>query len=139
MSDWTIRVGSTGDIGPVLDLWRAAEGPTTATDSVEGLDRLLLRDPGALLLAEADGGLVGSVIAAWDGWRGSFYRLAVHPAHRRQGIATALVRAGEKRLRGLGAVRATAIAVADDHQAVGLWQAVGYELQSNRGRLVRML
>ena len=35
--------------------------------------------------------MVGSLIAAWDGWRGSFYRLAVHPERRRQRIATALL------------------------------------------------
>jgi hypothetical protein len=34
--------------------------------------------------AEADGVVIGSLIAAWSGWRGSFYKLVVHPDRRRQ-------------------------------------------------------
>jgi predicted MFS family arabinose efflux permease len=44
---------------------------------------LLNADPEALLVAEVDGVVVGSLIAAWDGWRGSFYRLAVSGLPRR--------------------------------------------------------
>ena len=83
--------------------------------------------------------MIGSLIAAWDGWRGSFYRLAVDPAWRRRGIATALVRRGEERLRDLGAERLTAIAVGSDSEANGLWLSVGYQRQSDRARFVRML
>ena len=59
--------------------------------------RLVERDLDSLLLAEAGGRIVGSLIVAWDGWRGSFYRLAVHPDWRRRGVATALIRAGPRR------------------------------------------
>jgi ribosomal protein S18 acetylase RimI-like enzyme len=123
----------------VLGLWRAAEAQPSATDDEESLGLLLRRDPESLLLAEVDGELAGSLIAAWDGWRGSFYRLAVHPARRRQGIATALVRAGEERLRELGATRLTAIVASEDREAMALWSSVGYESQPGRSRFVRML
>lgn len=69
--------------------------------------------------------MIGSLIAAWDGWRGSFYRLAVHPDHRRRGIGTALLREGERRLRARGAVRLTAILAGADPVAAGFWEAVG--------------
>lgn len=139
MDDWRIRPGNEEDIASLRDLWRAAEGPPSPTDGEEPLRLLLRHDPGALIVAEADGMPIGSLIAAWDGWRGSFYRLAVDPAWRRRGIATALVRRGEERLAGLGAVRLTAIAVGSDRAATGLWTAAGYERQSDRGRFVRML
>lgn len=81
----------------------------------EGVLGLLDADPEALLVAESDGGeIVGSLIAAWDGWRGSFYRLAVNPEQRRQGIGTALLREGERRLLAHGAARLTAIVADDD-------------------------
>ena len=54
-------------------------------------------------------------------------------------IDLALVRAGEERLRGLGAVRLTAIVVEGDAAAAGLWEAVGYEAQAERLRFIRML
>ena len=108
------------------------------TDTEDALQRLLRRDPDALLLAEADREIIGSLIVAWDGWRGSFYRLAVEPRWRRQGIATALIGAGEKRLRGLGAIRLTAIVVSEERAAMDLWGAVGYERQAGVSRFVRV-
>ena len=96
----------------MLDLWRRAGVLGGVTDTHAGLSRLLATDPAALLLARSDAIVIGSLIAAWDGWRGSFYRLAVDPGRRREGIATALLREGERRLLELGAVRLTAI-VAD--------------------------
>jgi ribosomal protein S18 acetylase RimI-like enzyme len=60
--------------------------------------------PDALLIAELGGVMIGSLVAAWDGWRGSFYKLVVHPEQqRRQGLATELLKEGESRLRALGA------------------------------------
>jgi ribosomal protein S18 acetylase RimI-like enzyme len=139
MSTWSIRSGAEGDIAAVLALWRQGGGPTTATDDEGALRALLARDPEALLVAEASDELVGSLIAGWDGWRGSFYRLAVDPRWRRRGLATALLRGGEERLGALGARRLTAIVVADDDPAVEFWAAAGYERQTNRARFVRML
>jgi ribosomal protein S18 acetylase RimI-like enzyme len=134
-----IRTANWNDLAAVLDLWRAAGSIPSATDTEAGLRTLLAQDPGALLLAEADGEAIGSLIAAWDGWRGSFYRLAVHPARRRQGVAAALVRAGEERLAGLGAVRLTAIVADAEHAAAALWESAGYERQPDRSRFVRVL
>src|SRR6476469_5590234 len=106
---WTIRGAAEEDVEEVLGLWRLAEGRPSRTDNAEAVRGLLAADPGSLLVAEAEGAIVGTLIAGWDGWRGSFYRLAVHPAWRRRGLATALLRAGEERLEGLGAARLTAI------------------------------
>lgn len=140
MRDWTIRHASEPDVERVLALWDAAASAETVTDTHDGILGLLDADPEALLVAESDGGeIVGSLIAAWDGWRGSFYRLAVHPSRRREGLATALLREGERRLQTRGAARFTAI-VTDDHpDAMGFWVATGYEQQESRARFVRNL
>jgi ribosomal protein S18 acetylase RimI-like enzyme len=134
---WTIRTATEDDIPSVLGLWAAAGSLPSITDSSDGLDRLLAADPQALLVAEFDGVLAGSLIAAWDGWRGSFYRLAVSPEHRRKGLATMLLREGERRLRERGAVRLTAIVAADDPTAMSFWQTTGYKHQQHRARFVR--
>ena len=133
-----IHVATSAELGDVLEFWRRAGDPTP-TDSPVALRLLLDRDPEALLIAEDERRIAGTLIAAWDGWRGSLYRLAVDPERRRAGIATALVRAGEERLRGLGAVRLTAIVVEGVAAAAGLWEAVGYEAQAERLRFIRML
>lgn len=134
---WTIRNAIEEDIQSVLDLWAAAGSLPSVTDSRDGLTGLLAADPQALLVAELAGVLAGSLIAAWDGWRGSFYRLAVSPEHRRKGLATMLLREGERRLRERGAVRLTAIVADDDLTAMGFWRAAGYERQQHRARFVR--
>jgi ribosomal protein S18 acetylase RimI-like enzyme len=136
---WMIRSATSADASAILSLWRAAEVPTGVSDTLEGLGALLAADRDALLLAESDGRVVGSLIAAWDGWRGSFYRLTVHPARRREGIATALLREGELRLRRRGAIRLTAIVADDEALALEFWQAAGYERQPNRARFLRHL
>ena len=136
MPDFTIRNATERDIDAVLRLWEVAGSTPTVTDNHVGLQRLLATDRHALLVAETEESMVGSLIAAWDGWRGSFYRLAVHPERRRQGIATALLRTGEQRLRARGAVRFTAIVADDEPSALSLWVAVGYTRQENRARFV---
>lgn len=137
MPDWSIRHAGEHDVESLLSLWMAAGSTETVTDTRDGVLALLGLDPEALLVAEADDELVGSLIAAWDGWRGSFYRLAVHPDRRRQGIASALLREGERRLLGCGAARFTAIVADDEPVAMGFWSAVGYEHQQRRARFVR--
>jgi ribosomal protein S18 acetylase RimI-like enzyme len=67
-----IRRATEQDISSILDLWEIAGSPPSVSDTREGLIRLLTRDADALLLAESSGVVIGSLIAAWDGWRGSF-------------------------------------------------------------------
>src|SRR5580704_9088544 len=133
----TIRNATQEDITAVLDLWVTAGSLPSVSDSREGIARLLATDPQALMIAELGDVLVGSLIAAWDGWRGSFYRLAVAPEHRRRGLATMLLREGERRLHKRGAVRLTAIVADDELGAIGFWRAAGYEHQQHRARFVR--
>jgi ribosomal protein S18 acetylase RimI-like enzyme len=140
MPDLTIRAADPGEIAAVLELWAQARSAAAATaDTPEGVGVLLERDPGALLVACLDGRVVGTLIAAWDGWRGSMYRLAVLPGHRRRGIGRRLVDAGHARLRALGATRVTALVAHDEEHAVGLWRAAGYGRDEQVVRFVRNL
>jgi ribosomal protein S18 acetylase RimI-like enzyme len=139
MSESTIRAGTPDVCDRVLELWAASDVEPTVTDTMESLLCLLRTDEEALLVADVHGEVVGSVIAAWNGWRGSLYRLAVHPRHRRRGLATRLVRKGEKRLRDRGAIRIDAIVGDDDVVAARFWTATGYEHQRHRSRFVRNL
>jgi ribosomal protein S18 acetylase RimI-like enzyme len=129
-----IRTAQVGDIGGVLELWSIARVPPGHTDDVASLLRLVGHDPGALLVAEAQDKIVGSVIAAWDGWRGSIYRLAVAPAWRRQGLGRRLIADAEKRLTDLGAIRLQAIVVEADAPAAGFWRASGWQERAGQRR-----
>ena len=135
-----VRPAEPADIETVLAIWAAARSSAARTpDDPDVVSSLLERDPGALLVADLDGELVGALIAGWDGWRGNIYRLAVLPDHRRQGIATRLVEAGHDRLRALGARRVTALVGGEEGAAHRLWRAVGYQRDEFVHRFVRNL
>jgi ribosomal protein S18 acetylase RimI-like enzyme len=135
----TLRTGRADEVEALLDFWRRAEASPSSTESAEDVHRLLERDPDALIVADVDGEILGTLIAGWDGWRATFYRLAVDPAHRRHGLAATLVRAGEERLRALGAKRLNAIAESHKPGAMAFWASAGYELQTSRSRFVKNL
>ncbi len=131
-----IRDAAPGDIPSVLDLWRESAAPTS-TDTAAALTSLLRRDPGALVVAESSGQIVGSVIAGWDGWRGSIYRLAVAPAYRRSGLGGRLLREAEHRLTALGTLRMHAIVAGSDSGAVAFWESTDWEHQGGQFRYTK--
>lgn len=124
----------------LLDLWLVARSDHASTpDRLEDLQRLLSESSGAVLVAAENGEIVGALIAAWDGWRGNMYRLAVRAEHRRRGIGLALVRAGEEHLRRQGAHRITALVAYEDAVAGAFWERAGYPWDLQIGRRVRNL
>jgi ribosomal protein S18 acetylase RimI-like enzyme len=133
----TIRSATASDIPAVLRLWREADAEPSHTDDPDALGGLIEFDPGSLLVGELDGRVVGSVIAAWDGWRGSVYRLAVAPDLRRSGLGLRLVAEAEAHLATAGARRLQAIVVASDARATGFWRAADWEEQVERVRFVK--
>jgi ribosomal protein S18 acetylase RimI-like enzyme len=135
-----VRVATPQDVDAVLDLWDEARSAAASTpDDTGSVLRLVEPAHDALLVAEHDGRIVGALVAAWDGWRGNMYRLAVLPAYRRRGIARRLVEAGHERLRARGARRVTALVAHDEPDAMGLWRAAGYQLDEEISRFVRNL
>ncbi|MFI7241233.1 GNAT family N-acetyltransferase [Streptomyces qinglanensis] len=139
MTELAIRAAGTADIDPVLAFWQEAAEGTSVSDDRDGVARLLARDPEALLLAEQDGRLVGTVIAGWDGWRCSLYRLAVLPARRRQGVSRSLLAAAEERFAALGGRRGDAMVLDANERAHRVWQAAGYVPQPQWSRWVKPL
>jgi ribosomal protein S18 acetylase RimI-like enzyme len=135
----TVRPAAREDVESVLRLWDATVVDRSIPDGPDDVHRMILRDPEALLVAEEDGRVVGTLIAGWDGWRGNLYRLAVDPEWRRRGVASALVRDAELRLRARGCRRVTALLMGDRDDAIGLWRSAGYEADSRAVRFVKNL
>ncbi|GAA2150704.1 GNAT family N-acetyltransferase [Actinomadura napierensis] len=134
-----IRYGQADEADDVLEFWKLAGEGTDRHDSSQGYLALIERDPHSLLVAEADGRMVGTLIAGWDGWRAHLYRLAVHPAYRRQGIARRLIERAELRFRDFGAFRADAMVLDANELAHHAWSTAGYHRQPQWGRWVKPL
>jgi ribosomal protein S18 acetylase RimI-like enzyme len=135
----SIRACRLEEIEMVLELWRQAEATPGVTDNTDDLRRAVAESPAHVLVAEVGGRLVGSVIGAFDGWRGNIYRLAVHPDHRQRGIARALVAEVEGRLGRQGARRISALVEKDHPGAMNFWEAVGYWVDERIVRRVHNL
>jgi ribosomal protein S18 acetylase RimI-like enzyme len=142
MGDWpgvSIRDCRPEEVESVLELWRQADATPGVTDNADDLRRAISQTNANVLVAEADGQLVGSIIGTFDVWRGNIYRMAVHPIYRRRGIARALVGEVERRLTRQGARRITALVERDHPWSGDFWRAVGYGVDSRIVRHVRNL
>ena len=132
-----IRSATAKDVDAVLAFWKKASDHTSVSDNPKSL-RILLEHPAAwLLVVENEGTIVGTLVAAWDGWRGNFYRLAVDPSRRRRGMGTALVAEGERRMNACGARRNSAMVEGSDPVATAFWTAVGYRLDAKLSRYIK--
>ncbi|MCF3130922.1 GNAT family N-acetyltransferase [Streptomyces olivochromogenes] len=152
MTALRIRPAGPDDLDAVLAFWKVAAEGTSISDDRDGVERLVARDPEALILALGvppgraksrasgrDGELVGTVIAGFDGWRCHLYRLAVHPQRRRQGIGSALLAAAEDRFVRLGGRRGDAMVLVRNETAQQAWRAAGYAPEERWRRWVKPL
>jgi ribosomal protein S18 acetylase RimI-like enzyme len=134
-----IRDATPSDIDGLLDLWRRADAVPSVTDTIDDVARVVAKPTASVLVAVDGDTILGSVIAAFDGWRGNFYRLVVDPAHRRSGIARRLVDVGEARLRVAGAKRASALVEGHRPIAQAFWSAAGFEHHEGMRRYTKSL
>ena len=85
--------------------------------------------PELMLVAEEDGRVIGSVLAGYDGYRGSLYRVAVLQSHQRGGVGAALVREAEARLRALGCRKINLQIRGSNAAVAGFYARLGYEVE----------
>lgn len=134
------RYATDRDIARVMKFWRDhQDDASSATADADSIRTLIRHDPEALLFCEDGDTLVGTVISAWDGWRGSLYRLVVAHEARRRGVARRLVEAGEARLRALGARRMHLVVLRANAGARAAWEALGYVEDTHDTRFTKML
>jgi ribosomal protein S18 acetylase RimI-like enzyme len=137
-----LRDARPEEVEAVLALWRAAYEPSSVRSTQEDIPALLAHGPSArLIVAELGGGIVGSLIVTFDGWRdgwrGNMYRLAVHPGRQRRGIACCLVDEAHEWLRGRGCRRITALVEGDHGYATSFWESAGYRYDAGMRRYLK--
>lgn len=135
-----IRAYRAADRAAVIALWNEAFAADPLHNvSAEMIDRKLRVQPELFLVALADGVLVGTVMAGYDGVRGWLHRLAVSSLRRRAGVGTALVRSAEASMAKMGCPKVNLQVRATNAAVIGFYRALGYEPDDNLGLGKRLL
>jgi len=114
----------------VIALWEAVFGYEDSHNKPGlAIDEKLAVPEGLFFVAEVAGTVVGTVLAGYDGHRGWLYAVAVHPAHRQQGLGKALVRYAEQALTARGCLKINLQIIAENASAAGFYESLGYAVE----------
>lgn len=126
--DLVVRSYRSADHERVIALWQAVGFNPRSGDRREAIAYKLGNDRGPFLVATIEGRIVGTGMASWDGRWAWVSRVAVDPAHQRQGIGRRLMAALEKQMAALGAERAYLITSEENGPARSFYEGLGYEV-----------
>jgi ribosomal protein S18 acetylase RimI-like enzyme len=134
----TLREAGAADLDAVVALWEACGLTRPWNEPRRDLALLAESGHGALLVLEADGGLVGTAMVGHDGHRGWIYYLAVAPERRREGLGRRLVAAAEAWCRARGVPKLMLLLRPENDAVRGFYERIGY-LEEPRVLLTRWL
>jgi ribosomal protein S18 acetylase RimI-like enzyme len=97
-----IRAFEQDDEEAVVRLWHRCGLVTSLNDPAKDIRRKLEVHPELFLVAVLEGGVVGTVMAGYEGHRGWINYLAVDPTRQKKGIGRQLVTSVENLLKALG-------------------------------------
>ena len=128
MAHWTIRQLQSADYSGLIGLWQSAELPfkPEGRDAQAAFERQLAQPMTIYLGAFRNDELIGAVLGTHDGRKGWINRLAVHPAHRGQGMGRALVESVEAHLGEQGIEIVAALIEDGNETSWEVFTALGY-------------
>jgi len=123
------------DYDAVIELMKRTPGVTFRdADSREATQRYLERNPGLSFVATVDGEIAGCLMSGHDGRRGYLQHLVVEPAHRRKGMANALVERCLDELERHGIVKSHVDVLKSNELAHSYWNSQGWILRADIDR-----
>ena len=129
----TIREMTIGDYDAVRALWMSCKnmGFNTLDDSREGIERLLMRNPGVCFVAKDGDALAGVILAGQDGRRGYVYHMSVAEAYRRRGVGSALVGKCLAALKAEGINKVALLVFKYNDAGNAFWERQGFTLRED--------
>lgn len=112
----------------IYQLWMSCKnmGFNNVDDSLEGITKLVKKNPKTCFVAEAEGKIIGTVLAGNDGRRGYVYHLCVDEAYRKQGIGKKLVDAMLDGMREEGISKVALVVFAYNDAANDFYEKIGF-------------
>jgi len=127
-----LRCFTIDDYDAVRRLWEQSHDALGVgrSDAPEEIAKKLEHDPDLFLIAEDETGIIGTVVAGFDGRRGLIYHLAVDEAHRGRGLGSLLMQEVERRLAAKGCLRAYLLIRAQNRDVTRFYEKTGWETMS---------
>ncbi|KMO10610.1 GNAT family acetyltransferase [Methylobacterium platani] len=122
----TIRAIEDADVPAVIALWHAAGVARPWNDPATDIAFARRGPHGTVLVAEAEGRIVGTAMAGEDGHRGWLYYVAVDPGHQGGGLGRAMVEAGEAWLAARGVWKVQLLVRRGNEAVLGFYDHLGY-------------
>lgn len=127
-----IRPLADADVDAVVQLWEDCGLTRPWNDPHADIRRARAVWPDLLLVAVDGSGLIGSVMAGYDGHRGWLYYLATAPTRRGEGIGRRLVQEAEARLLALGCPKVMLMVRAGNDTVLEFYDALDYTRETSR-------
>jgi ribosomal protein S18 acetylase RimI-like enzyme len=122
------RAMTLNDYDAAVELWKSAEGVRLRdADSREGIGAYLSRNPGLSFIAEAEGKIVGTIMAGHDGKRGYIQHLSVEASRRRRGIGRKLASLCLEALKQEGILKSHLMILVENETGRQFWSSLGWK------------
>jgi ribosomal protein S18 acetylase RimI-like enzyme len=121
-----LRAFRPSDELAVIALWRDCGLVVPQNDPHKDIARKMQVLPELFIVGEADGAIVGSCMAGYEGHRGWINYLAVHPTQQRRGYATTLMREAERLLRSAGCPKINLQVRSSNSAVIAFYESIGF-------------
>ena len=121
-----IRPFADADEAAVVRLWHDCGLVVPWNDPAKDVERKRACQRELFLVAEVRGRIVGSIMAGYDGHRGSVNYLAVHPDCRTSGLGRRLIERIEATLTAIGCAKINVLVRRTNPAATGFYRALDY-------------
>jgi hypothetical protein len=129
MSALTFRAIEDRDVNAVVDLWAAAGLTRPHNDPRRDIAFARAAPSSDVLVGEAEGRIVASVMVGHDGHRGTVYYVSVDPDCRGLGYGRRVMTAAEDWLKAQGVWKLNLLIREDNTPVQGFYGALGYQVE----------
>lgn len=125
-----IRPYAASDEAAVVALWRRCDLVVPANDPQRDIELKRQVQPELLLVGVAEGRVVATAMAGYDGHRGWINYLAVDPDCQRRGVGRTIMEAAEAALKQRGCPKVNLQVRAGNADVVGFYERLGYAVEA---------
>lgn len=123
-----VRAFDPGDEDAVVDLWDRCGLTRPWNDPRKDIARKMNVQPEWFLIGEADGGIVATAMAGYDGHRGNVYYVAVAPEQQGLGYGRAIMAEVERLLTDAGCPKINLMVRSGNDSVIEFYRRLGYKI-----------